>query len=102
VAPGSTHGQGTLTNVLLEKVNIPNYGIGTDSRHGLWVRNDACGSVTIVNSKIADVQNSSTNFIIRGETISDLTRHTALSSSTPLTGQPGQEAQVSFGQVPGH
>jgi hypothetical protein len=30
----------------------------------LWVRDDACGSVTIVNSKIADNQNSSTNFTI--------------------------------------
>ena len=64
VAPGSKIGQGTLSNVRLENVDIPNYGIGTDSRHGLWVRNDACGSVTVINSKIADIQNSSTNFTI--------------------------------------
>ena len=64
VAPGSKHGQGTLSNVHLENVNIPNYGIGADPRHGLWVRDDACGSMTIINSQIADVQNSSTNFDI--------------------------------------
>jgi len=64
VAPGSKHGQGTLSNVRLENVNIPNYGIGADPRHGLWVRDDARGSMTIINSQIADVQNSSTNFDI--------------------------------------
>ena len=64
VAPGSKDGHGTLSNVRLENVNIPNYGIGTDSRHGLWVRDDARGSMTIINSKIADIQNSSTNFTI--------------------------------------
>jgi hypothetical protein len=64
VAPGSKKGQGTLSNTRLENVNIPNYGIGADSRHGLWVRDDASGSITLVNSKIADIQNSSTNFTI--------------------------------------
>ncbi|MGA9778861.1 MAG: glycosyl hydrolase family 28-related protein [Verrucomicrobiia bacterium] len=64
VAPGSKHGQGMLSNTRLENVNIPDYGIGADPRHGLWVRDDACGSVTIINSQIADVQNSSTNFDI--------------------------------------
>ncbi len=64
VAPGSIKGQGTLSNVRLENVNIPNYGIGTNSRHGLWIRGDACGSVAIIDSKIADIQNSSTNFSI--------------------------------------
>jgi hypothetical protein len=64
VAPGNKKGQGTLSNVRLDNVNIPNYGIGTDSRHGLWVREDASGSMTIRNSKIANIQNSSTNFTI--------------------------------------
>jgi hypothetical protein len=64
VAPGSRNGQGTLANTRLENVNIPNYGIGTGSRHGLWIRNDARGSVTIVNSKIVETQNSSTDFTI--------------------------------------
>ena len=64
VAPGSKKGQGTLSNACLENVNIPNYGIGADSRHGLWIRDDACGSLTIIDSKIADIQNSSTHFTI--------------------------------------
>jgi Pectate lyase superfamily protein len=64
VAPGGKNGEGTLSNVHLENVNIPNYGIGADSRHGLWIRDDASGSVTVSNSFIADFQNSSTNFTI--------------------------------------
>jgi hypothetical protein len=64
VGPGSKQGQGTLSNARLENVNIPGYGIRTGSRHGLWVRADARGSMTLINSKIADIQNSSTNFAI--------------------------------------
>jgi hypothetical protein len=64
VAPGSKKGQGTLSDTRLENVNIPDFGIGTDSRHGLWIRNDAVGSLTLIRSKIADIQNNSTNFTI--------------------------------------
>jgi hypothetical protein len=64
VAPGSKKGQGTLTNARLDNVNIPNYGIGTSARHGLWVREDANGSITIAHSKIVDIQNSSNAFTI--------------------------------------
>ena len=64
VAPGNSKGQGTLANVRLENVNVPNFGVGTDSRHGLWVREDASGSLTLVNSTIADIQNSSAHFTI--------------------------------------
>jgi hypothetical protein len=65
VAPGSKNKQGTLSKVHLKDVNIPNFGLGVaDPSHGLWVRDDVYGSVTIINSKIADVQNSSTNFTI--------------------------------------
>jgi hypothetical protein len=64
VAPGSRHGQGKLSDVRLENVNVPNYGIGAQGRHGLWVREDVCGSLVIANSKIVDVKNSSTGFEI--------------------------------------
>ncbi|EEF60604.1 glycosyl hydrolase family 28-related protein [Pedosphaera parvula] len=64
VAPGGKKGQGTLSNVRLENVNIPNCGIGSDSRRGLWIREDAAGSLVLVNSQIADIQNSSSKFEI--------------------------------------
>jgi hypothetical protein len=83
VAPGSKKGQGTLSNARLENVKIPNYGIGAGSRHGLWVRDDACGSVIIVDSKISEIQNSSTNFTI-------------INGQTALTGQPAPLAANSL------
>jgi hypothetical protein len=64
VAPGCPKGQGMLSNVRLENVNIPNYGIATESRHGLWVRADAAGSLTLAHSTIAEIANNSTNFTI--------------------------------------
>jgi hypothetical protein len=64
VAPGSGKGEGTLSNVRLENVNIPNFGIGVPSRHGLWIRQDAAGGLTLVNSKIADIQNDSPGFTV--------------------------------------
>jgi hypothetical protein len=67
VAPGSKKGQGTLSNVRLENVNVSSYGIGAESRHGLWVRNDASGGLTLVGSKISDVENSSANFMMLRE-----------------------------------
>jgi hypothetical protein len=99
VAPGSKHGQGTLSNVRLENVNIPNYGIGTDYRHGLWVRDDARGSVTIINSKIADVQNSSTNFVIKGQSVSELSQPASFPPPAMRDPESRQEAQVSLGQM---
>jgi hypothetical protein len=62
VAPGSKHGQGTLSDVRIENMQIPNCGIGAERRHGLWIRDDAAGRLTIVNSKIVDIKNSSANF----------------------------------------
>jgi hypothetical protein len=67
VAPGSPKGEGTLSNVRLEKVNIPNFGIGAPSRHGLWIRQDAAGGLTLVNSKITDIQNDSPGFTVLKE-----------------------------------
>jgi hypothetical protein len=64
VAPGSKRGQGTLSNSRLENVNIPNCGLGTGASHGLWVRDDADGSLAVVNSHIASIQNGSIHFRI--------------------------------------
>jgi len=67
VAPGSQKGQGDLANVRLEKVNIPNFGLGAPSRHGLWIRNDVGGSLTVVNSQIVEIQNDSSRFTLLGQ-----------------------------------
>ncbi len=64
VGPGSKKGEGTLSNARLAEVNIPNYGLGTKGRHGLWIREDAVGSLTLVHSKIPDIQNDSSRFRI--------------------------------------
>jgi hypothetical protein len=64
VAPGAKNGQGMLSNTRLDNVTVQNFGLGAASRHGLWVREDASGSLTISHSQITDIQNSSTNFTI--------------------------------------
>jgi hypothetical protein len=65
VAPGSKKGQGTLSDTRLEKINIPNCGIGAEGRHGLWIREDANGALTIIDSAIVSVRNASANFAIQ-------------------------------------
>ena len=67
VAPGSKNGQGTLSDTLLENVDVSGFGLGARDRHGLWVRDDASGGLTIARSKIADVSNSSTKFHIQNK-----------------------------------
>jgi hypothetical protein len=67
VAPGSQHGQGTLANASIASVDIPNYGIGAKHRHGLWIKKDAFGSITISNSTIIEYKNNSSSFTINRE-----------------------------------
>jgi hypothetical protein len=67
IAPGARNGQGILSNTRLENVAIHNCGLGTVSRRGLWVSQDASGSLTLSRSRISDIQNSSTNFTILRE-----------------------------------
>lgn len=64
VAPGSTRAQGTLTDVRLENVTIPNSGIGAPGRNALWIRDDANGSLTIHDSRITTIKNDSKTFAI--------------------------------------
>jgi len=64
IAPGSKKGQGTLTNAAIENVNITNYGLGVKNRHGLWIREDAQGSIAINHSTIVEYKNASTNFTL--------------------------------------
>lgn len=55
-------GTGILTNAIASYVNIPNYGIGTSGRNGLWARNDAVGSLTVSNSTIVEHEDASPTF----------------------------------------
>jgi len=66
VAPGSLKGEGTLSDARLEQVSIANSGIGGSTHHDLWIRKDACGSIALVNSPIADVLNESDHFRLLG------------------------------------
>ncbi|MDQ2720430.1 MAG: right-handed parallel beta-helix repeat-containing protein [Bacteroidota bacterium] len=53
-----------LSNAVLENIKIGSYGIGTKAKHGLWVANDAHGSLTLKNSTISEMKNESENFVI--------------------------------------
>lgn len=64
IAPGSNTGTGvgTLANAIMSNVTIPNYGLGTAGRHGLWARSDTIGSMTVSNCTIVEFQDASANF----------------------------------------
>ena len=64
VGPGSKHGAGTLSDARLENVRIPDCGLGTNACHGLHIRADARGSLKLDDCRIANIENSSTNFTI--------------------------------------
>ena len=67
VGPGKDQSQNMLTNAILANVNIPNYGIGAENRHGLWIRNDVCGSFNLRHSRIVEQVNNSSSFTIQRE-----------------------------------
>jgi hypothetical protein len=62
VGPGSAKGEGTLTNARFEKLTIVNSGIGGSPHHDLWIRKDAFGSVSMLDSPVADILNDSEHF----------------------------------------
>jgi hypothetical protein len=57
-------GQRTLSDTTINKVNIPDYGLGVSGRNGLWVMSGALGSITISNSTLVEYQNGSMDFSI--------------------------------------
>jgi hypothetical protein len=67
VGPGSVKGEGTLSHARFEGVVVTNVGLGIPSRHGLWIREDAVGDLTVVASKISDIQNDSPRFVVHSE-----------------------------------
>jgi hypothetical protein len=66
VAPGSRHGEGTLSEARLEGVSIAHSGIGGSPHRDLWIRGDAVGSIALRDSEVADLQNDSSRFSILG------------------------------------
>jgi Pectate lyase superfamily protein len=62
VGPGSAKGEGTLSQARLENVTVANIGLGVAGRHGLWIRTDARGELTLIDSKFPDIQNDSPGF----------------------------------------
>jgi hypothetical protein len=66
VGPGSSKGEGTLSEARLEDVNIINSGIGGSPHHDLWIRRDAMGGIALVDSAITDIRNESDHFSLLG------------------------------------
>lgn len=64
VGPGSAHGDGTLAQCRLEKVTVDGVGLAGPGYHGLRVRADARGGLTLVKSTIADQHSESASFAI--------------------------------------
>ena len=56
------YGAGALSNAIMSNVSIPNYGLGTSGRHGLWARNDTVGSMTVSNSTVVEYADDSPTF----------------------------------------
>ena len=59
---GVIGGAGPLTNAVAADVNLPNYGLGSSGRTGLWARSDALGSLTVSNSTIIGYRDDSPTF----------------------------------------
>jgi hypothetical protein len=51
-----------LSQVVIDDLNLPDYGIGTPGSHGLWAHIDTQGQLKISNSKVAEYRDDSPNF----------------------------------------
>ena len=64
VAPGAAKGEGTLSRAKFEHVVITCSGLGVPNSHDLWIRKDAVGALSLIQSPIATVQNDSSHFTL--------------------------------------
>ena len=93
---GKSGTTGTLSSALLDSVTIPNYGIGTSGRHGLWARSDARGSMTVSNSAIVEHLDASANFSFTfvTSTVPVTVQTSPAGRSFTVDGTPYSSAQV--------
>jgi len=64
VAPGRAKGQGTLTDTVLTDVIVGGIGLGTSNAAPLRIRSDAAGGLTLVESRLAKIDNASDSFVV--------------------------------------
>jgi len=51
-----------LAGATVSELNIPNFGLGTRGRHGLWASKGTAGSLDISNSTVVEQRNDSASF----------------------------------------
>lgn len=76
IAPGSNpvSGVGTLSNAIISKVTIPDYGLAFYGSDALWADSSALGSMIVSNSAIVDFRNLSARFsFLFTNTVSEIT-----------------------------
>lgn len=54
-----------LSNAVLKNLRISTYGIGVKSKHGLWIADNAHGSLTLAKADITGIKNESKDFVIQ-------------------------------------
>ncbi|HEX7655117.1 MAG TPA: glycosyl hydrolase family 28-related protein [Verrucomicrobiae bacterium] len=67
VAPGSAQGQGTLSAAQVTNLEIPNCGLAVKDSHGLSIREDARGGLSLKHAQVVTTLNRSASFIIATE-----------------------------------
>lgn len=63
LGPGSRHDDGVLSETKFKNVRVERVGLGTKGC-GLWIRKDARGQLTLIDSDVTDVVNESKAFVI--------------------------------------
>jgi hypothetical protein len=66
IAPGRAKGEGTLSDTVFDHVTVGRVGFEHPS-HGLWIKKDVAGGVTLKAPQIADIHNDSADFKVQTE-----------------------------------
>lgn len=54
-----------LSGAIIKNIKISTYGIGVKSKHGLWIADNAHGSLTLAKADITEIKNESKDFVIQ-------------------------------------